>query len=183
MRSCPDERRVDPGGRDGCRAPIPWEPDRPPRLAGGALAAVAPAGGRAKRGVGARGPAVDAPPLPRSAAARRASPALRRGMVRLHDAPEDVLAYERVCGEDRRLVLVNFGERAATCRSPSRGRWRWPALRNRTPDRCRRTGPRCSGRRSRTPGRDAPEHRVWRELSAGHHRMVRVADRKGRRRG
>ena len=46
-------------------------------------------------------------------AARRASPALRRGTVRLLDAPGDVLAYERVSGEDRRLVLVNFGEQPA----------------------------------------------------------------------
>ena len=22
----PEDRQVDPGGRDGCRAPIPWEP-------------------------------------------------------------------------------------------------------------------------------------------------------------
>ena len=28
---------------------------------------------------------------------------LRRGTVRLHDTLEDVLAYERVSGEDRRL--------------------------------------------------------------------------------
>ena len=46
-------------------------------------------------------------------AARRASPALRRGTVHRCDAPGDVLAFERVCGDDRRLVLVNFGERAA----------------------------------------------------------------------
>jgi alpha-glucosidase len=45
--------------------------------------------------------------------ARRASPALRRGSLHLRDAPEDVLAYERVCGDDRRLVLVNFGDRPA----------------------------------------------------------------------
>lgn len=45
-------------------------------------------------------------------AVRRASPALRRGALQLRDAPDDVLAYERVWGDDRRLVLVNFGERA-----------------------------------------------------------------------
>jgi glycosidase len=43
-------------------------------------------------------------------AARRASPALRRGTLRLLDAPGDLLAYERADGDDRRLVLVNFGE-------------------------------------------------------------------------
>jgi alpha-glucosidase len=44
-------------------------------------------------------------------AMRRASPALRRGTLHMRDAPQDVLAYERVSGSDRRLVLVNFGGR------------------------------------------------------------------------
>jgi alpha-glucosidase len=107
----PEERRVDPGGRDGCRAPLPWGP-----------------------GSGHGWPVADPwlpwPPGPESRnvaterddhgsmlhlyrdllAARRASPALRRGSVRLRDAPADVLAYERSCGDDRRLILVNFGD-------------------------------------------------------------------------
>ena len=109
----PERRRVDPGGRDGCRAPIPWEPDR---SHGWPSAPWLPWPPHADTRNAASQHA-----NPRSMlhlyrdllAARRASPALRRGMVRLLDTPGDVLAYERVSGEDRRLVLVNFGEQAA----------------------------------------------------------------------
>jgi alpha-glucosidase len=108
----PDERRIDPGGRDGCRAPLPWEPG-------------------ARHGWPTPSPWLPWPPDAgaRSAASeridrrsmlhlyrdllamRRASPALRRGTLHMRDAPQDVLAYERVSGSDRRLVLVNFGGR------------------------------------------------------------------------
>jgi alpha-glucosidase len=118
----PPDRKLDPGGRDGCRAPIPWE--------AGPL-----------HGWPARDPWLPWPPDPdaRSVeaerarpgsmlhlyrdllAARRASPALRRGALRLLDAPGELLAYERSAGEDRRLVLVNFGEEPAAIELP--GRW------------------------------------------------------------
>jgi alpha-glucosidase len=106
----PPERVVDPGGRDGCRAPIPWT-------------AAAGHGWPAE-------PWLPWPPEPaeRSVEAQRAdpdsilhlcrailalrreSPALRLGTLRLlDDVPEGVLAYERAHGDDRRLVWVNFG--------------------------------------------------------------------------
>jgi alpha-glucosidase len=110
----PADRVVDPGGRDGCRAPIPWT-----------------------AGPGHGWPAdpwLPWPPEPaaRSAEAQRAdpdsmlhlsravlalrreSPALLRGtLALLEDAPEGVLAYERVSADDRRRVWVNFGASAA----------------------------------------------------------------------
>ena len=109
----PDARRVDPGGRDGCRAPIPWEPG--PRH-GWPAEPWLPWPPDADRRSVARQSAE-----PRSTlslyrallAARRASTALRRGTLELRDAPDDVLAYERADGRDRRLVLVNFGRRPA----------------------------------------------------------------------
>jgi alpha-glucosidase len=104
------ERVVDPGGRDGCRAPIPWT---------------------AADGHGwPVEPWLPWPPEPseRSVesqrsdqssflhfaravlALRRGSPALRGGALQLlADAPEGVLAYERREGDDRRRVWVNFG--------------------------------------------------------------------------
>ena len=106
----PPERVVDPGGRDGCRAPIPWT-----------------------AGDGHGWPAepwLPWPPAPteRSVEAQRADPAsflhlaraslaLRRGSAAvrggtlelLDDAPAGVLAYERAAGGDRRRVWVNFG--------------------------------------------------------------------------
>jgi alpha-glucosidase len=41
-------------------------------------------------------------------AARRASPALQLGDWVSREASTGVLAYERVAGDDRRIVLVNF---------------------------------------------------------------------------
>ena len=105
----PPSRVVDPGGRDGCRAPIPWDPSP------------------------GHGWAVDDPWLPwppepgarsveamvadpgsilhlyrRLLAARRASPALRLGTWEALATPRGVLAYRRVAGVDRRAVAVNF---------------------------------------------------------------------------
>jgi alpha-glucosidase len=107
----PPDRVVDPGGRDGCRAPIPWTPDGP-----------------------AHGWATDQPWLPwppepevrnvatedadpgsilnlyrRLLAARRASPALREGSLTLLDGlPDGVLGYQRRSGSDHLIVFVNF---------------------------------------------------------------------------
>ncbi|MGQ0521986.1 MAG: alpha-amylase family glycosyl hydrolase [Actinomycetota bacterium] len=105
----PPERRVDPGGRDGCRAPVPWEPGP-------------------SHGWATERPWLPWPPDPdcrnaevlradagsilhlyrRLLAARARSPALRLGDVTVVDAPPGVLAYERAVGGDRRLVVVHF---------------------------------------------------------------------------
>jgi alpha-glucosidase len=104
----PEARVVDPGGRDGCRAPIPWQRG-------------------AMRGWSAEPwlpwpPEADAKSVEaqredresilhlyrRLLGARRASPALLWGTQHLLDAPDGVLAWERVHGADRRVVVVNF---------------------------------------------------------------------------
>ena len=109
----PERRRVDPGGRDGCRAPIPWEPDRSHGWPSAPWLPWPPDADTRNAASQRANPRSMLHLYRDLLAARRASPALRRGMVRLLDAPGDVLAYERVSGEDRRLVLVNFGEQAA----------------------------------------------------------------------
>jgi alpha-glucosidase len=107
----PPERRVDPGGRDGARAPIPWD---------------------ASPGHGWPGdPWLPWPPEPdvrnveteradptsilhlyrRLLAVRRGSQALQVGAWHAIDSPDGVLAYERgVDGGDRRIVVVNFSD-------------------------------------------------------------------------
>ncbi|HUP84602.1 MAG TPA: alpha-amylase family glycosyl hydrolase [Acidimicrobiales bacterium] len=108
----PPHRVRDPGGRDGCRAPIPWTavPDH---------------------GWGTDDPWLPWPPdadtrnaeveaaddtsvlalYRRLLAARRASPALRAGGFGWLDSPPEVLAYERTHpGGDRRVVLVNYSD-------------------------------------------------------------------------
>src|SRR5262245_12568439 len=104
----PPVRRVDPGGRDGCRAPIPW--DTSP-LHGWAAAPWLPwPPDPAKRSVAAlrEDRASILHLYRRLLSARRTSPALQAGEWIVRDAPDGVLGYERVAGEERRSILVNF---------------------------------------------------------------------------
>ena len=117
----PDGARVDPGGRDGCRAPIPWD---------------------GTAGHGWTGPPwLPWPPDPQSRnvqaqradpgsilhlfrhllATRRASPALSLGDLVLLDAPPGVLAWQRRHGADHRVVAVNFARTSRTL--DLAGRW------------------------------------------------------------
>ncbi|MEX0790975.1 MAG: alpha-amylase family glycosyl hydrolase, partial [Actinomycetota bacterium] len=106
----PPERKVDPGNRDGCRAPIPWDasPDH---------------------GWGPD-PWLPWPPEPdvrnmeslkedqgsilhlyrRLLELRRETPALNLGSLKVLDSPQGTLLYERALGDDRVRVLVNFSD-------------------------------------------------------------------------
>ena len=110
----PPERRVDPGGRDGCRAPIPWEPGpthgwttADPWLPW------PPDADRRNVACQRRDPSSILHLYRRLLAARRRSDALRLGDVAVEASPPGVLAYRRSRGEDQRLVLVNFAGRHA----------------------------------------------------------------------
>ena len=106
----PTGAEVDPGGRDGCRAPLPWTSHAP-------------------HGWGAADPWLPWPPDPdrhnvdaersdlgsvlhlyrRLLAERRRSSALRRGAWTALDTGAGVLGYERAADDgDRRMVLINF---------------------------------------------------------------------------
>jgi alpha-glucosidase len=105
----PAEAVVDPGGRDGCRAPIPWD-------------------GSVGHGWGGARPWLPWPPEPdvrnaealraepgsilhlyrRILAARRESPALQLGDLDEVSAPDGVVAYRRRAGDDQRVVIVNY---------------------------------------------------------------------------
>jgi alpha-glucosidase len=105
----PAERVVDPGGRDGCRAPIPWTADPGHGWAADPWLPWPPEPG--PRSVEAqRADPESVLSLCRAVLAlRRESPALRGGgLALLDDAPEGVLAYERADGDDVRRVWVNF---------------------------------------------------------------------------
>ena len=108
----PEERRVDPGGRDGCRAPIPWTQNG------------ATAGRWRIRGYRGR-------PRPAPAASRPSGTTLApcftsiarcsssgdprrrsaRGRSGWDPSPGGILAYERRAGDDLRQVLVSFADR------------------------------------------------------------------------
>ena len=105
----PRARVVDPGGRDGCRGPVPW--DASP-----------------KHGWTGADPWLPWPPDPqtRNAAilaedphsilqlyrrlltARRGSAALQGGSFEWLPSPDGVLAWTRTAGDDVRAVVVNF---------------------------------------------------------------------------
>ena len=105
----PEDLARDPGGRDGCRAPIPWTP-QPPHGWNGAT------------------PWLPFPPDPETLNAtteaadgdsmlalyrkllslRRSSPALTSGTLTRLDMPDGVLAFTRAYRDDRRTVVVNF---------------------------------------------------------------------------
>ncbi len=110
----PPDRAVDPGGRDGCRAPLPWTPEEDHGWATADAWLPWPPDASARSVAAQR--ADDSSTLwfyRRLLAARRASPALRSGTFAWLDSPPDVLAYERASGADRRIVLVNQGAEGA----------------------------------------------------------------------
>jgi len=119
----PPERRVDPGGRDGCRAPIPWTG----------------AGDFGWASVDGTGPWLPFPPEPevrnyedqcndpasvlnlyrRLIAVRHHSPALSLGGFDLLDLPDGLLGYRRRHGSEAMAVIVNFTGRAVDGTRPS----------------------------------------------------------------
>jgi alpha-glucosidase len=118
----PPSQRVDPGARDGCRAPIPWEPSplhgwpAEPWLPWPPEAAARNA--QAQRGDDDSILAL----YRRLLRARRASPALQAGSWRLLDAPAGTLVYERAAAGDCRRVAANFSEELVVSGAP-RGEW------------------------------------------------------------
>ena len=108
----PDDRVVDPGGRDGCRAPIPWTGDADHGWGPDAWLPFPP--DVAIRNADAqRSAEATMFELYRSVlAARKASPALQVGSLELLDLHPSVLSYRRTHGDDLRVVHVNFGDDA-----------------------------------------------------------------------
>jgi alpha-glucosidase len=119
----PPGERVDPGGRDGCRAPIPWRPDPPHGWDRGRTWLPFPPDPERRNVETLR--ADDGSILHlyrRLLRARRDSPALSLGRFEQIDSPPDVLAYRRRLGEDARVVAVNFaGEPREFAAPPAAG--------------------------------------------------------------
>ena len=106
----PADRVVDPGGRDGCRSPLPWDGSPVHGWGAGADPWLPWSPEPESRNV-ADLAAQESSILhlyKRILAARWASPALATGSWAVVESPAGVLAYERRQGEDRRAVVVNF---------------------------------------------------------------------------
>lgn len=116
------ETRVDPGGRDGCRAPLPWEPEFPHGWRGKPTWLPFPPGAAGL--CAAAQWADDQSTLHlyrRLLALRRGSDALRWGDWAELDSSPTVLAYRRTHGADECVVLVNFADHEQAVAVP--GRW------------------------------------------------------------
>ena len=108
----PDDRRVDPGGRDGCRAPIPWDPSAEHGwpLGDGVQTwlPMAPEAEVRNRATEREDPLSMLHLYRRTIALRRSLPALARGSFTLLETPPGVLGYRRVHRGDAIDVLINF---------------------------------------------------------------------------
>ena len=106
----PDHRVVDPGGRDGCRAPVAWTADEPHGWGPTPWLPFPP--DAAARSVEAQrdDPSSVLWLYKRLLTARRGSPALRRGdLRRLDDDGGGVVAWTRREADDLRAVAVDVG--------------------------------------------------------------------------
>jgi alpha-glucosidase len=109
----PPERVVDPGGRDGCRAPIPW--DAAPEHGWATAEPWLPWPPEAEQRNAAaqrEDPGSVLHLYRRLLAARRASAALHSGALRLLELDGPVLGYVRTGEGDERVVLVSFADEA-----------------------------------------------------------------------
>jgi alpha-glucosidase len=108
----PKNRVVDPGGRDGCRAPVPWNPEPDHGWGEAPWLPFPPDSSSANASVQREDPGSVLHLYRRLLAARKASPALQLGDLSLLPAPDGVLAWRRDFEGDLRIVVVNFKEEA-----------------------------------------------------------------------
>lgn len=108
----PPEQRVDPGGRDGPRAPLPWLKDPPHGWDGGdPWLPFPPQSAHLSAQAQSGEPTSMLALYRRIIAERRESTALRLGSWRELESPAEVVAYERVADDDVRVAAVNFSDR------------------------------------------------------------------------
>ncbi len=108
----PPDRAVDPGGRDGCRALIPWDgsPDHGWPTPDGVTTwlPMAPEADVRNRAAEVADPGSVLHLYRRAITLRRTLPALSRGSFDLIDAPDGVLRFRRAHDGDPVEVAVNF---------------------------------------------------------------------------
>jgi alpha-glucosidase len=111
----PDDRVVDPGGRDGCRAPVPWTADAGAGWPADSWLPLPPEAVARSVAAQREDPASTANLYRRLLALRRGQPALVRGTQRVLDAsdgvPDGVLGIERRYGG---TVMVTLAEMSGT---------------------------------------------------------------------
>jgi len=122
------DQAIDPGGRDGCRAPIAWDPapdhgwdlgGHPPWLPW------PPQADRRNEETLSQEQGSILQLYRRLLAARKASGALSLGEIRLLPSPDEVVAFRRERDSDLRVVVVGFGNEGCDLDldPPPDGRW------------------------------------------------------------
>jgi len=114
----PRDRVVDPGGRDGCRAPIPWDADAAHGWGDGPWLPFPPDAGAASLEAQRADPGAIVHLYRRLLTARRASLALQVGDLEMLPSGDGTLAWRRVAelpdGRlEERVVLLNMGAEPA----------------------------------------------------------------------
>jgi alpha-glucosidase len=104
----PLSRQVDPGGRDRCRGPIPWDATPSHGWAAQPWLPMTPDANETNVESRRADEGSILHLYRRLLAVRQASPALHEGSVELLDSGDDVLAYRRMTDDDVRAVVVNF---------------------------------------------------------------------------
>lgn len=106
----PPERVVDPGGRDGCRAPIPWNATSNHGWGDDPWLPAPPDAGARCADALRQDPDSVLHLYRRLLALRAGSAALSQGDLTLLDAPDHVLGYQRSLQGDERRVWINFSD-------------------------------------------------------------------------
>ncbi|MEN8181125.1 MAG: alpha-amylase family glycosyl hydrolase [Myxococcota bacterium] len=104
----PEDREVDPGGRDGCRAPLPWDAEAGHGWGAEAWLPFPPEAGARSVETQRAEPDSVLQLYRRLLRARRGSRALMLGRQVPLEAPEGVLAWSREADRDVRVVAVNY---------------------------------------------------------------------------
>jgi len=114
----PDDRVVDPGGRDGCRAPIPWTREAGHGWPADPWLPFPPEAVEHSVEAQSEHPTSTLRLYRRLLHARRASPALATGDLELLPSPEGVVAWRRSQADDARTIAVNFTSAPARVELP-----------------------------------------------------------------
>lgn len=113
----PDDRRRDPAGRDGCRAPIPWDGTPTHGWAGSVPWLPWPPEADVRNAADLREDPTSILHLYRELISlRKRTPALQSGEFTLLDAPEGTLAFRRGAEPNAVDVVVNFTGASADLR-------------------------------------------------------------------
>ncbi len=110
----PEEARVDPGGRDGCRAPIPWEVESPHGWQKEPWLPFSPKPAERSWQAQRSDPDSVLHFYRRLLVHRRQSPALWSGSFEWLPTDEHLLAWRRGTDSDERVVIISFADEQRT---------------------------------------------------------------------